>query len=784
MKYIIGTRGSKLALAQAEEVRRKMAGAYPEHEFQVQVIRTTGDRIADKPLYQMGGKGVFVKEIEEALLSRQVDIGVHSMKDMPSSPALGLVFAKAWEREDPRDVLILREKKSLEELPEGAVIGTGSRRRELQLKRLRPDIRVVNIRGNVDTRLRKMEEQKLDGLVLAAAGLKRLGMEQKITQYLDEDEMIPAPAQGVLALEIRQEDGGLLGMLNTLCHEETVWAVEAERGFLQKMGGDCHVPAGAFCRKMEDGSLCLRAMFGDEAGSRQGYAVVWGNEPKELALAAAASIRQQIGGTVCLVGAGPGEPGLITVKGLKALKEADCIVYDRLSSPELLKEAGPGCEMIYVGKENHNHTMEQEEINRLLVRKSMEHEKVVRLKGGDGYVFGRGGEEGIYLKNHGVRFDVIPGVTSAIAGPAYAGIPVTHRGMASGFHVVTAHSRGDNLADIDFQAMARGKETCVFLMGLNKAGEIAAGLMREGMPGSTKCAVISCAATWRQKVCVSDLEHMEEAVARAGLVSPAIIVVGQVVSLRESLEVFEKRPLFGKRFLIPKIGGGPARLGELLREKGGAVDEIQVGEIVYLKGWLDMAGLRKADWLIFTSKNGVEGFFRETADNGMDVRALGRCRIAAIGKNTAGELQKHGLYADLIPGEFHSGALEKEIRKRLKGGERVWYLKAGNGDGYLRAGLEDVCRFEEFAVYENREVEVNLEECRPLEEYDGILFTCASSAERFLNRVGKQWGKWKGIYSIGPKTTAYLRGRGIERIVEAGRCTYEGMAESVCGRPG
>ena len=180
MEYIIGTRGSKLAVAQAEHVRTKLSQAYPEHKFEIRTIRTTGDRILDRPLHELGSKGIFVKEIEEDILKHKADIGVHSMKDMPSCPAAGLMFAKAWKWETPQDVLILREKTSLDELPQGAVIGTGSKRREFQLKCLRNDIRVVNIRGNVDTRLQKMEEEKLDGIILAAAGLKRLGLHHKI----------------------------------------------------------------------------------------------------------------------------------------------------------------------------------------------------------------------------------------------------------------------------------------------------------------------------------------------------------------------------------------------------------------------------------------------------------------------------------------------------------------------------------------------------------------------------------------------------------------------------
>lgn len=777
MKYMIGTRGSRLALVQADFVRARLAEAYPEHRFEIQIIRTTGDRILDKPLHELGGKGVFVKEIETAILNGIVDIGVHSMKDMPSYPAFGLMFTKAWEREDPRDVLVLREKKSLEELPKGSVIGTGSRRREFQLKRLRSDLKVVNIRGNVDTRLRKMEEEKLDGVILAAAGLKRLGLQDRITQYLEAEEMIPAPAQGILALEIRQGDARLLSMLDRLCDEETVQAAQAERGFLQEIGGSCHVPIGAFCRKQEDHGFCLSAMFGNETGSRQAYTKVCGTEPQTLAKEAAARIRQQIAGTVYLVGAGPGDPGMITVKGRKAIQEADCIIYDRLVSPELLQEAKPGCEMIYAGKKNHNHTMEQEEINLLLVQKSMEYGKTVRLKGGDVYVFGRGGEEGLCLKEHGVPFEVVPGITSAVAGLAYAGIPVTHRGLAEGFHVVTAHSQKDELADIDFQAMAKGKETCVFLMGLSKVQEIAARLIEAGMPGTTKAAVVSCATTQKQRVCTSDLEHIGEKVKQAGLISPAVIVVGQVVSLREDLEFFEHRPLFGKQYLIPKIGDKSTRLQQILLSKGADVDEIQVGKIVYMEKRFAAEELQDVDWLLFTSKNGVKGFLKEMTESSMDVRILARCKIAAIGKKTAEELKKYGLYADLIPEEFDSDKLVKELVKCLRPSERVWYLKAGNADSHLGKALEGICRFQEVVVYENQRVAPDMERLRPLEEYDGILFTCASSAERFLDAAGKQWGKWKRIYSIGPKTTAYLKARGLKTVTEAGQCTYEGMAD-------
>ncbi|MCI9136311.1 MAG: hydroxymethylbilane synthase [Lachnospiraceae bacterium] len=783
MRYVIGTRKSKLAQAQTNFVCQRLREAYPEDEFVIQIVETKGDMILDKPLYEIGDKGLFVKEIEKKILSREIDIGVHSMKDMPSSPAEGLRFSGTWKREDARDVLILREKHSLEELAPGSVIGTGSKRREFQLKRLRPDIKVVNIRGNVDTRLKKMEEEHLDGIVLAAAGLHRLGMEDRITMYLSGEEMISAPAQGALALEIREGEEKLLEMLNAFQDEEASGTVEAERGFLQNIGGDCHVPVGAVCRKGAQGDYELRAMFGNETGSRQAYAVVRGKNPAKLAKEAAAAVRRQMAGMVSLVGAGPGDAGLITVKGLQAIREADCIVYDRLATEELLKEAKPGCEFVYVGKASRNHTMKQEEINRLLVEMSMKYEKTVRLKGGDVYVFGRGGEEGIYLRENGVPFEVVPGISSAIGGLAYAGIPITHRGIARGFHVVTAHDKDDKLAEIDFAAMARGKETCVFLMGLSKVEEIANKLMEAGMSHDMKAAVISCGAMPNQRTCVSDLAHIAQEVKAAGLISPAMIVVGDVISLREKLDFFESRPLFGKRYLLPMIGEKSSRLQELLQKQGAVVKEIQVGQIVNRERKFTKEEIESIDWMIFTSKNGVNAFFENLFVSGLDIRSLAGAKIAAIGDKTSELLRSYGINADLIPKEFHSDAFAEELRKVLHGEEIVWYFKAGNADAHLKKALQEHCRFEEIVVYENESVEFDREELEDIEAYDGAIFTCASSALRLFQKLEEK-GQSIPAYSIGPKTTACLKKLGAEHIAEAEQADYESLCRLVCADRG
>jgi hydroxymethylbilane synthase len=283
MNYKIGTRGSKLALAQTEAVAARLREAYPMDTFEICVIRTAGDKEQTKPLSEIGSKGLFVTEIEEELLKGEIQLAVHSMKDMPERPMDGLGFADAWKREDPRDVLILREAASLSDLKPHAVIATGSKRRACALKRLREDLTIVDIRGNVDTRIRKMEEQKLDGLVLAAAGLKRLGREGEITQYLSPDEMIPAPAQGVLALEVSAKNQELLEKLNALSDDTTQREVLAERGFLEQVGGSCHLPVGAYAEVLPNQQIRLMGLFGDENGTHLETAEMTGEDPLQLA---------------------------------------------------------------------------------------------------------------------------------------------------------------------------------------------------------------------------------------------------------------------------------------------------------------------------------------------------------------------------------------------------------------------------------------------------------------------------------------------------------------------
>jgi len=710
MTYRIGTRGSKLALVQTESVKSRLAAAYPDDTFEIVTIRTKGDVVTDRPIAAIGDSSLFTREIETALVERRVDLAVHSMKDLAAECPDGLCLAKAWTREDPRDALVARAGvRSLADLPPGATVATGSVRRDALLRRLRPDLRIVGLRGNVDTRLRKLfepavDEPKLDAIVLAAAGLRRLGREDVITEYLDPHKMIPAPNQGQLAIELRAEDAELKRKLDALGDDGAELIARAERGFLRETGADCHRPVGALA-EIRDGRFQLTFVSGTTADD-----LVFGKRPA---------------GTVTLVGAGPGDPDLVTVKGLKAIREADALVYDRLATDALLKEAKPGCEKIYVGKASGNHTLPQEEINALLAHLAVRCRNVVRLKGGDPFVFGRGGEEMAYLTALGIPCRVIPGVTSAIAAAASVRIPVTHRGVASGFEVMTAHAREGHPLDIDFTRCLDERRTYVFLMGLARIGDIAAALLAAGRDPTTPAAVVSAATTPDERCVTGTLADIAARTAEAGLASPAVLIVGAVVALRRELGL----PLSGGRFLVPVIEGGTTRLAERIRRLGGLVDEVTVGRIVKIEGAFGERDLEGVDRIVLTSRNGWLGLDERT-------REAAKARGVAI----------------------------EEVRE-VKPVGRTVHLTQPDADR-----VEGVRSID---VYRNEEVPVG--ETVDLSKYDAAFFTCASSVRRICARsVGTTVA-----LAIGPKTAAALEGRGL-RTVQASAPNLDALLSAAC----
>lgn len=769
MIYRIGTRGSKLALAQTSFVKARLEVAFPTDAFEIVTISTKGDRVTDRSIASIGDTALFTHEIERALADGEIDLAVHSMKDLPADCADGLTLTKAWPREDPRDVLILKDGlSSLDDLPLGATVATGSPRRSLFLRRIRPDLKIVGIRGNVDTRLRKLfdpqpDEPLLDGLVLAAAGLKRIGRESVVSQYLNVDQMIPAPNQGMLAIEVRAADAELKAKLDSLGSDEVEKIAVCERGFLREIGADCHVPVAAHAAVL-DGRLTFSCAYATDERARPAFVQVAGDDPEDLVCRAATEVRRQVAGEVVLVGAGPGDPELITLKGLEAIERADVIVYDRLIPKELLSHAKAGCDCVYVGKTCGNHTMPQGEINALLLKKAMSAACVVRLKGGDPFVFGRGGEEMEYLLSRGVACHVVPGVTSAIAAPSSVGIPVTHRGVSRGFEVITAHARDDEPLDIDFTRLLDTERTLVFLMGLRRVAEIAVALCQAGRAATTPAAVVSAGTTDLSRCVVGTLDDIAGKVDRAGLVSPAILLVGDVVRMRERLGF----PLSGRRCLVPEVSSGRNsgrnRLPLLLRGLGAEVNVLTVGRIEPVEGALRAEDLRDVTWLAVTSRNGLLPF---DADLVAEVKAR-RIRIAAIGRATATALEEKGLKADFVSADATGEGFRKALEPLLVSSDVVLHPTLEGMDTALSA-LAAVCDYRPKGVYRN--VAVELEEVVNFSNYDAAFFTCASSVRRVCTRAQGD----TCLVAIGPTTRAALEALGKRSVAMACKPTPEAL---------
>ncbi|MEM0448227.1 MAG: uroporphyrinogen-III C-methyltransferase [Methanomassiliicoccales archaeon] len=542
---ILGTRGSSLAMAQARMVMEALARACPELKVELRKVRTTGDEVRDRPLRSLGGIGAFTKELDKFILKGEIDAAVNSLKDMPVALTPGTVIAAVLPRGPVEDVLVSEEP--LEKLPPGAVVGTSSVRRAAVLRRLRPDLTVKDLRGNVTTRLRKLREGEYDAIVLAKAGLERLDLKVRC-HALDPKVFVPSAGQGAIAV-VCAEGCGFLDQLRRIDHFPTRIEVEAERRVLGLLGGGCYLPIGVLARLTERG-MSIRAQMMDEEGGRLVSSeadLEPGDEQglesfaQELLRRFQESARDTCAqtGEVFLVGAGPGDPGLLTLKGLEALRRAEVVVHDALIGEALLNEAPKEAEVIDVGKRGCGHKAEQAEINELLVKKAREGKKVVRLKGGDPFLFGRGGEEAEALRRAGLRVHLIPGVTSAIAAPAMAGIPVTHRKMASHVTFVTGHESAEKEEEsIDWGALAQvGKAggTLVILMGMSNLRKNMQRLIEAGMDRRTPVAVVEKGSLPGQRTAVATLGNVAEVCESLGMGAPAVIVVGEVARMREVL---------------------------------------------------------------------------------------------------------------------------------------------------------------------------------------------------------------------------------------------------------
>jgi uroporphyrinogen III methyltransferase / synthase len=485
-------------------------------------------------------------------------------------------------------------------------------------------------------------------------------------------------------------------------------------------------------------------------------------------------------GIVHLVGAGPGDAGLLTLRGAECLREAEVVIYDYLANPALLRWCPPGAELIYAGKSGERHSVEQGEINRLLVAKAKEGKRVVRLKGGDPYLLGRGGEEAEALAAEGLPFEVVPGVSSAVAVPAYAGIPVTQRGLASAVTIVTGHEDPTKPGSaIDWEQLGKLDSTKVILMGVTNIEKIAAEF-RKHAPADTPVAMIRWGTTGRQQTLVATLGDVAERARQAQFKPPAVIVIGKVVGLRDRLNWFETKPLFGRRVVVTRTREQASDLARQLEELGAEPMEIPTIRIVPPKSDKILCeaieGIGEYNWLVFTSPNGVDHFFRVFFEIYGDIREIGGVKIAAIGPATAARLQALHLQVDLQPKESVAEGVVKVFEKETDIENQRLLLPRGDlANDTLPEGLEALGGIVDdvecyCTVPETADITGNV--ARLLAEgADVITFTSGSTVENFCKLVDlaglqKKFPQLK-LVSIGPVTSKAIRDRGFAVDAEA-----------------
>ncbi len=495
---------------------------------------------------------------------------------------------------------------------------------------------------------------------------------------------------------------------------------------------------------------------------------------------------------VYLVGAGPGDPGLITVKGRECIQHADVVIYDYLASPALLKHARKSAQLIYVGKKGGDHTLSQDEINDLIVEKAKAGGIICRLKGGDPYIFGRGGEEAEVLFKAGISFEIVPGVTSAIAAAAYAGIPLTHRKLASTLAFITGHEDPDKEeSGIDWPSLASGIGTLVFFMGVKNLPNITRSLIDNGKSPDTPVALIRWGTTPAQQTVSGTLETIVEKARTAGLKAPAIIVVGDVVNLRQSLKWFEDRPLLGKRIVVTRAREQASDLVRLLSDQGAACLEYPTIKIMPpqdpepLKRTIE--NLAAYDWIVFTSVNGVSYFFEQLYAAGKDARALGRMQTAAIGPATAERLLEFGLTSDIVPETYRAESVLAAFEKVKLKGKKILLPRAREARPILPrelakmgADVDEIPAYETIKAVENTD---DLIQKLKDKQIDLITFTSSSTVKNFKALLpAESFSELIAgvtIASIGPITTDTARELGFDVHITAESYTIPGLVAAI-----
>ena len=492
-------------------------------------------------------------------------------------------------------------------------------------------------------------------------------------------------------------------------------------------------------------------------------------------------------GTCYLVGAGPGDLGLVTLRAKELIELADVLVYDALSSPQLLGWTKAGCEKIYVGKRAKDHSVPQDQINDIIVEKTKAGKNVVRLKGGDPMIFGRGGEEAAELAAAGVIFEIVPGISSAIAGPAYAGIPVTHRDHNTQLTIFTGHEDPTKgFSSVDYAQLAKTPGTKVFLMGVARLAEITGEFIKNGADPETPIALTRWATTGSQSTIEGTLATIAGIAERKEFTSPAVAVIGNVVKERAKINWFEKRPLFGKRIVVTRTRDQAGDLSKRLMDLGADVIELPTIRIEPPEDRLTFAEMvthaHEYDWLVFTSPNGVERFFDAFFSSYDDARSLGNPRIAAIGNGTAQKIREYRFGVDLIPERFVAEGLIEAFKKESVENLTLLWVKAAESRDVVGEGLTGLGAIvDECIAYRTVPETEDPTGARKRFEEEGadlVTFTSSSTVDHFFN-LGLDWPEDCVAGSIGPVTSETLKKKGLKPAFEAPKHDIPGLVDAI-----
>jgi len=827
----VATRRGELAIAQTQAVIAALKAKHPDVEVRIREIATTGDKDRRTALWDLKDTGFFTSQLEDALLAGEADFAVHSFKDLPTHEREGLAVTAIYDRQWPQDCLLAKELVgSLDELRKSAKVGTSSLRRAAQLRHLRPDLELVPLRGNVQTRIRKLQTTDLDAIILARAGLERLGLAQMISIVFDPRQFIPAPAQGALAIQTRSGAPQTVEIVRTIDDESARALVLAERQVLVTMKCGCHAPVGAYAERRGD-AMEIHAFISDVEGRnvirRQAKGLVSearqlgervalelldaggreilrdlerGQGKSDSGRAGAPSASVEIGGhsplyatkgMAYLVGAGPGRVDLITVRGAELIKIADCIIVDKLANPALLDLARRDAEIIHVPKRVGPGSFTQDQVNRILIEKALAGKTVVRLKGGDPCIFGRCTEEAALLNEAGIDFEIVPGITAAIAAAEYTGIMLTDRRYSSQVAFITGREAdGKEETNIDWSVLAHFPGTLVFYMGIGALPAIAGQLAANGMSADTPVALVANATLPTQRVVRAPLGQIVETCSREQIEPPALIIVGAAAQGDAGLDWFMRKPLFGRTIVVTRDAVGNAEMAQKIIARGGNPLEFATMVLEPLTNRNEffqvLTELTGYHWVIFTSPNGVDMFFDAIGGFGKDARVFASVCLATLGAKTAERLARYGIKADFVPTVFtgrdlglqlmsYANLHDKRIlllRSELASDELVEVLKQGGAE------VRDVSIY---TAVPYRGDAAGLEEQIQQGRIHWLTFASPSAVRGFFEQVRLDVvnGNSAKIASIGPVTSKELTGLGVRIDVEAAVHTVDGMLDAI-----